>query len=48
MKIVLIPNVDRVCVCKNCKKEFTIKKEKLVENYLGCEYCGSLKWKDKN
>jgi hypothetical protein len=49
VKMVLIPYVDRICVCRNpkCKKEFIIPKEKLRENYLGCTHCGCLRWDDK-
>ena len=48
MKITLIPVVDTPCVCKACKKEFIIPKEKMLEDYRQCTWCGSLKWKYKN
>ncbi len=48
MKIVVRPVIDSVCVCRNCKKEFIIKKERLLENYLQCTFCGSLKWDFKD
>jgi len=47
MKIVLMPIIDTPCVCGNCKKEFIIQKEKMLEDYRQCTWCGSLKWKYK-
>ncbi len=47
MKIVLMPVIDTLCVCRNCKKDFIIPKEKLLENYLQCNWCGSLRWDTK-
>ncbi len=40
--------VDTKCVCRNCKKEFIIPKEKMLENYRQCTFCGSLKWDEMN
>jgi hypothetical protein len=48
MKITLIPVVDTPCVCKACKKDFIIPKEKMLEDYRQCTWCGSLKWKYKD
>lgn len=39
-----MPNIDTVCVCRNCKKDFTILKENLLDDYLQCTWCGSLRW----
>lgn len=47
MKIVLMPNIDTLCICRNCKKEFRILKENLLDNYIQCSYCGSLRWDTK-
>ena len=43
-----MPYADRLCICKNCKKEFTILKENQRDNYLQCSHCGSLKWTKKD
>ena len=40
----LTPIADTKCVCRNCTKEFIISKEKMLENYRQCTFCGSLKW----
>lgn len=39
---------DTKCVCRNCKKEFIIPKEKMLEDYRQCTFCGSLKWSYKD
>lgn len=44
----LTPIADTKCVCKNCTKEFIIPKEKMLENYRQCTFCGSLKWEEMN
>jgi hypothetical protein len=44
----LTPIEDTKCVCKNCEKEFIIPKEKMLENYRQCTFCGSLKWDEMN
>jgi len=44
MKISFIPIADTPCICRNCKKEFIIPKEKMHEDYRRCTFCGSLKW----
>ena len=48
MKIILMPNIDTICICKNCKKEFIIPKENLTEDFRQCTWCGSLRWDFKN
>lgn len=49
MKITLRMTIeDTKCVCNNCKKEFIIAKEQMLENYRQCTFCGSLKWKYKD
>lgn len=48
MKIVLRPVEDTKCVCNNCKKEFIIPKEQMLEDYRQCTFCGSLRWKFKD
>lgn len=48
MKIILMPYADQLCICKNCKKKFTILKENQLDNYLQCSHCGSLKWDGKD
>ena len=48
MKMTLIPLADTKCVCRNCKKEFIILKEQMLEDYRQCTFCGSLKWDYKN
>lgn len=48
MKMTLIPIADTKCVCRNCKKEFTILKEQMLEDYRQCTFCGSLKWDYKD
>jgi Zn finger protein HypA/HybF involved in hydrogenase expression len=48
MKMTLIPVTDTKCVCRNCKKEFTIPKEQMLEDYRQCTFCGSLKWDYKD
>lgn len=47
MKTVLIAVEDTLCICNNCKKEFTILKENLLDDYRQCTHCGSLRWKYK-
>lgn len=39
-----IPIADTACICRNCKKEFIIPKEKMYEDFRQCTFCGSLKW----
>jgi hypothetical protein len=39
---------DTKCVCRNCKKEFIIPKERMLEDYRQCTFCGSLRWKYKD
>lgn len=48
MKIVLKPVVDTEYVCANCKYEFTIIKEKILENYNRCPQCGCLRKFEKD
>lgn len=43
-----MPYADQLCICKNCKKKFTILKENQLDNYLQCSHCGSLKWDGKD
>ena len=48
MKIVLKPVVDTEYVCANCKNEFVITKEKILENYNRCPQCSCLRKFDKD
>lgn len=49
MKITLRMTIeDTKCVCRNCKKEFMIPKEQMLENYRQCTFCGSLRWNYKD
>jgi len=48
MKLILVPVADTVCVCRNCGKEFVIPKERMLEDYRQCTFCGSLKWDYKD
>jgi hypothetical protein len=50
MEIVFMPVVDTPCICKNkdCKKEFTILKENMLDDFRQCPFCGSLRFDYKD